>query len=39
MPINLELWQIHVILSALAKLPEWEGAETIQTIKEQVGME
>lgn len=39
MPINLELWQIHVILAALSKLPDWEGAETIQTIKEQVGME
>lgn len=36
MPINLELWQIHVILSALSKLPDWEGAETIQTIKEQL---
>ena len=39
MPIDLELWQIHVILSALSELPDWEGAETIQTIKEQVGME
>lgn len=38
MPINLELWQIHVILSALSKLPDWEGAETIRTIREQVGM-
>ena len=37
--ISLELWQIHVILSALSKLPDWEGAETIQTIKEQVGIE
>ena len=36
MPINLELWQIHVILAALYKLPEWEGAETIQCIKEQI---
>ena len=36
MPINLELWQIHVILSALAKLPDWEGAETIQRIMEQL---
>lgn len=36
MPINLELWQIHVILSALAKLPDWEGAETMQSIKEQL---
>lgn len=36
MLLNLELWQIHVILSALSKLPDWEGAETIQRIKEQV---
>ena len=38
MPINLELWQIHLILSILSKLPDWEGAETIQTIREQVGI-
>lgn len=36
MPINLELWEINLILSALAKLPEWEGAETMQHIMEQV---
>lgn len=37
MPINLELWQIHVILSALSKLPDWEGAEIMQSIMQQVG--
>jgi hypothetical protein len=36
MPIHLELWEIHLILSALSKLPEWESAETIQHIKGQV---
>lgn len=37
MLLNLELWQIHVILSALSKLPDWEGEETMQSITEQVG--
>lgn len=38
MPIKLELWQIHVILSELSKLPAWAGAEEImQSIMEQVG--
>ena len=36
MPINLELWEINMILSALAKLPYEESAATIQRIKEQV---
>ena len=38
MPINLELWQIHVILAALSRLPSLEGGEIIQTIREQVGL-
>lgn len=36
MPINLERWEINLILNALAKLPYEEVAATIQRIKEQV---
>lgn len=36
MPINLEVWEINLILNALAKLPYEEVAGTIQRIKEQV---
>lgn len=36
MPINLELWEINLILKALSKLPYEEVAATIQRIKEQV---
>ena len=36
MPINLELWEINLVLSALAKLPYEEVSATIQRIKEQV---
>ena len=36
MPINLELWEIHLILSALSKLPYEYVAETIHEIKEQI---
>ena len=35
MPINLELWEINLILSALAKLPYEEVSATIQRIKNQ----
>ena len=36
MPINLELWEINLILSLLAELPYSKVAATIQRIKEQV---
>lgn len=36
MLINLEPWEINLILSALAKLPYEDSAATIQRIKEQV---
>ena len=36
MPINLEKWEINLILHALAKLPYEEVSATIQRIKEQV---
>ena len=36
MPITLELWEINLILNALAKLPYEEVAATIQRIKDQV---
>lgn len=36
MPINLELWEIKLVLSALAKLPYEEVSATIQRIKTQV---
>ena len=36
MPVNLEKWEISLILSALARLPYEDVAATIQRIKEQV---
>ena len=36
MLMHLELWELHLIMSALSKLPEWESAEIIQNIKEQL---
>ena len=36
MPINLELWEINLILNLLAKLPYEDVAATIQRIKEQM---
>lgn len=36
MTINLELWEINLILRALAKLPYEEVSATILRIKKQV---
>lgn len=36
MPINLEMWEINLILNALAKLPYEEVVGTIQRIKAQM---
>lgn len=39
MPINLELWEINLILSLLAEQPYNRVAATIQRIKEQIESE
>lgn len=36
MSINLEMWEINLVLNALAKLPYEDVSATIQRIKEQV---
>lgn len=36
MKLDLEQWEVNIILSALAKRPYEEVAGTIQRIKEQV---
>lgn len=39
MPINLELWEINMILNLLAEQPYNKVAATIQRIKDQIESE